>query len=160
MLVSGVATFIVDVMYTQLLTAVTLFVAVRGRCEDDWVSYNNFCYLHSQQRSYQTLTYTQARRQCQHLGADLVSIHSSHENTFLTSLVKANDQTDTWIGITNRWPSDTHSWSDGTPTTFTSWPDTSTSWPDDRKERRENDRRSVRGGNTEQQLSITDVFVA
>ena len=67
------------------------------------------------------LTWTDAQKNCQDQGGNLVSIHSEAENNFVVNLIEnANPNLgDVWIGLTD--PSVEGRWSDGSALSYTKW---------------------------------------
>ena len=61
------------------------------------------------------MSWNEARRQCQGLGADLASVTSSITNNFLTTLT----QEQAWIGGYK--DGDTWQWTDGSTWGYTNW---------------------------------------
>ncbi|XP_058889912.1 macrophage mannose receptor 1-like [Acipenser ruthenus] len=89
-------------------------------CANGWKSTNGLshCYKfflndHSKKRNWQS-----ARQDCLSRGAELVSIHSSGEQRFLSS---GDVGRTAWIGLQNDPLSGGYQWSDGSPVGFTNW---------------------------------------
>ena len=67
---------------------------------------------------YVQMTWDEAYQTCQSSGTDLVSIHSSEENTFVFNL--AGNKT-TWTGGSDRDTEGSFTWTDGTPWDTNLW---------------------------------------
>uniref|UniRef100_A0A673L5J4 C-type lectin domain-containing protein n=1 Tax=Sinocyclocheilus rhinocerous TaxID=307959 RepID=A0A673L5J4_9TELE len=73
----------------------------------DWFEFGEFCYKPFEEKK----TWHSARTACRQLGADLVSIRSMTEQSWLESYLY---QGTCWIGLS-------YHWSDGTPVSHTNW---------------------------------------
>ena len=78
---------------------------VPGFCKDGWTCFRNNCYLFASEAT----SWEFAQAQCSIQGADLVKIHNSDENDFITK----HWQVDTWIGL-HKNDEETFVWTDGT----------------------------------------------
>lgn len=58
-----------------------IFTLGTGRCNAGWDLFSDYCYYISQTR----LTWDEANTQCKAQGSQLVSVHNSDEQSFLTS---------------------------------------------------------------------------
>uniref|UniRef100_A0A8C6TAT9 C-type lectin domain-containing protein n=1 Tax=Neogobius melanostomus TaxID=47308 RepID=A0A8C6TAT9_9GOBI len=69
------------------------------------------------------LTWTEAEKSCQSLGANLASIHSAEEHTFISGLIKeANGENwQTWIGGQDAVQENLWLWSDGSVWDYSNW---------------------------------------
>ncbi|KAK2840185.1 hypothetical protein Q5P01_013925 [Channa striata] len=82
-------------------------------CPVGWTMFSgSFYFLSSLSDSW-----TNARRDCQNKGADLVVIDSLKEQNFLSELINV----DTWIGLSDRDKEGTWKWVDESPLIFTNW---------------------------------------
>ena len=90
-----------------------------GTCPKSWVKFDKYCYL-IRNSYYGTRHWSQARQQCLSLGADLASIHSSEEHSFLYTAASKGQQS-SWIGLNDRRIEKHMVWSDGTPLDFSNW---------------------------------------
>ncbi|CAH1774399.1 unnamed protein product [Owenia fusiformis] len=86
-------------------------------CPNDWTMDNSFCYSFEEER----VTWPMARLKCQNLavGADLVTIMSETEQTFINSKLQAIS----WIGFNDRAVEGSWVWNDGINPIFTNWGD-------------------------------------
>ncbi|XP_035860393.1 C-type lectin domain family 10 member A-like isoform X1 [Sander lucioperca] len=84
-------------------------------CPAEWRMLSSSCYLLSAESG----SWEKGRQYCRDRGADLVVIDSSEEQTFLSKFIKQNTQY--WIGLTDRDEEGTWKWVDGTPLTLKSW---------------------------------------
>uniref|UniRef100_A0A3Q1H684 C-type lectin domain-containing protein n=1 Tax=Anabas testudineus TaxID=64144 RepID=A0A3Q1H684_ANATE len=85
-------------------------------CPDGWTKLCSSCYFLSTESG----SWTTGREDCRTRGADLVVIHSSEEQIFLSAFTN----TKTWIGLNDRDREETWKWVDGTPLTVTNWAET------------------------------------
>ncbi|XP_026880092.2 macrophage mannose receptor 1 [Electrophorus electricus] len=87
------------------------------RCpSDDWHEFSEFCYKPYEQKR----TWYEARASCRRLGAELVSIMSLTEQSWLESyLYLANS--DVWTGLNDLTVSGYYTWSDNHEAKFTYW---------------------------------------
>ncbi|XP_075305906.1 type-2 ice-structuring protein-like [Odontesthes bonariensis] len=92
---------------------------LRGSCPMFWYSFNGRCYKYIASR----MTWGEAELHCVREQANLVSIHSLEEHTFVNSLIKNFDPTQgfTWIGLTDVHKEGGWMWSDGSTVSFTQW---------------------------------------
>ncbi|XP_035860394.1 CD209 antigen-like protein A isoform X2 [Sander lucioperca] len=84
-------------------------------CPAEWRMLSSSCYLLSAESG----SWEKGRQYCRDRGADLVVIDSSEEQTFLSKFIKQNTQY--WIGLTDRDEEGTWKWVDGTPLTLKNW---------------------------------------
>ncbi|XP_072291704.1 galactose-specific lectin nattectin-like [Eucyclogobius newberryi] len=96
-------------------------------CDEGWTQFGSRCFKFFSEIK----TWTDAEKSCHSFGANLPSIHSEAQNTFIVDLiVKATGQnTRTWLGGTDAVEEGKWLWSDGTIWDFTRWP-SSGSQPD------------------------------
>ncbi|XP_078665315.1 galactose-specific lectin nattectin-like [Branchiostoma floridae x Branchiostoma belcheri] len=86
----------------------------KGQCRSGWTGYNIYCYKFERNK----LDYDKADTYCRRRGANLASITSREENTFIVNLISKAPKT-VWIGLRrgrNSWI-----WTDGTPFTYENW---------------------------------------
>ncbi|XP_078697438.1 uncharacterized protein LOC144925334 [Branchiostoma floridae x Branchiostoma belcheri] len=86
----------------------------RPWCQSGWNSHDNYCY----KLVNVIADYESAKRYCSSQSANLVSIGSPEENTFVTNLI-TNVRNPVWIGLKrryNRW-----TWSDGSRLVYKNW---------------------------------------
>uniref|UniRef100_A0A8C7Q736 C-type lectin domain-containing protein n=1 Tax=Oncorhynchus mykiss TaxID=8022 RepID=A0A8C7Q736_ONCMY len=84
----------------------------------DWYEFGEFCYKPYGDKK----TWHAARGECRKLGADLVSIQSMTEQSWLESYLYMGKTTnDVWIGLNDMGFSGLFSWSDNHWVTFTYW---------------------------------------
>ncbi|KAK4312213.1 hypothetical protein Pmani_016336 [Petrolisthes manimaculis] len=89
-------------------------------CEDGWTAFEDYCYLYSNaDYNENTFTYTDAKTECQAMGAKLASIHTEEENDFVFSMLDEWSYTSTWIGMSDDGHSGSLAWTDDTSITFT-----------------------------------------
>uniref|UniRef100_A0AAV2L344 C-type lectin domain-containing protein n=1 Tax=Knipowitschia caucasica TaxID=637954 RepID=A0AAV2L344_KNICA len=88
-------------------------------CENGWTPFDSRCYKFFNRKS----SWMDAETSCLRVGANLVSVHSLEENTFIGDLIfkATGSNTGTWLGgtdavVNNRWM-----WSDGTRWDFEQW---------------------------------------
>ncbi|XP_072037146.1 galactose-specific lectin nattectin-like [Amphiura filiformis] len=86
-----------------------------ANCPPDWTAFNNHCYLYVEKDA----NWLSAERDCEGRGADLVSIHSSEENEFITNMTDGNERV--WIGLDDIAAEGDFTWSDGSHLNFTNW---------------------------------------
>ncbi|KAK8734902.1 hypothetical protein OTU49_005721, partial [Cherax quadricarinatus] len=101
--------------------ACELFPTHTVGCEEGWFNFDNYCYWASD--SYNWVSFSSARADCQSKGGDLASIHSAEENDYIVSQVNSDYYYNTywWIGMTDSGHEGTYQWSDGTSVTYTNW---------------------------------------
>ncbi|KAK2840183.1 hypothetical protein Q5P01_013923 [Channa striata] len=85
----------------------------RKHCPAEWTIFSSSCYFLSSQSD----SWTNARRDCQNKGADLVLIESLKEQEFLSGFTSES----AWIGLSDRDEEGTWKWIDGTTMTFGYW---------------------------------------
>jgi len=90
-----------------------------GTCPKYWIKFDKYCYL-LRNSYFGTRHWSQARQQCLDLGADLASIHSQEEQSFLYSAASKGRQS-SWIGLNDRRIEKHMVWSDGTPLDYSNW---------------------------------------
>uniref|UniRef100_A0A3Q1G3T5 C-type lectin domain-containing protein n=1 Tax=Acanthochromis polyacanthus TaxID=80966 RepID=A0A3Q1G3T5_9TELE len=88
-------------------------------CPTSWYNFNGRCYKYilTPQKWFG------AQVHCASMGANLVSIHSSHEQTFVTALISSFDPSErpTWIGFNDLFQEGRWTWSDGSEVNFVFW---------------------------------------
>lgn len=91
----------------------------RGTCPPFWFSFNDCCYKYVGSR----LKWADAELNCVSQGANLVSIRSLQENSFVSALIKNFDplQGHTWIGLSDSHKEQAWMWSDGSRVNFQHW---------------------------------------
>uniref|UniRef100_A0A3B3CH32 C-type lectin domain-containing protein n=1 Tax=Oryzias melastigma TaxID=30732 RepID=A0A3B3CH32_ORYME len=101
---------------------------LRGSCPPFWNSYGNRCYKYVAT----PMTWGDAELHCVSQGANLVSVQSHGEDTFVHTLIRNFDpaQPATWIGLSDAQKEGVWLWSDGSKITFQAW---STGQPDNYK---------------------------
>ncbi|XP_046570815.1 uncharacterized protein LOC124279057 [Haliotis rubra] len=89
----------------------------QGNCPDGWLPYYNEadrCYF----LSNTVKSWPDALSDCRRQGADLLSIHSDEENTYISTSVT---QGTAWIGLNDLSREGVYSWTDGSPLNFARW---------------------------------------
>uniref|UniRef100_A0A3Q3PZ54 C-type lectin domain-containing protein n=1 Tax=Monopterus albus TaxID=43700 RepID=A0A3Q3PZ54_MONAL len=91
----------------------------RSNCPMFWYGFNGRCYKYIATH----LTWADAELQCVSLRANLVSIHSLEEHSFVKALVKNFDPAEgfTWIGLSDIHKEGRWMWSDGSAVNFVFW---------------------------------------
>ena len=91
----------------------------RGSCPLFWFSFGTDCYHYVASQ----LSWAEAELNCLSLDANLVSIHSSNEMSFIATLIKSFDPTigNHWIGFSDVHKEGSWMWSDGSPRDFAFW---------------------------------------
>ncbi|XP_022074993.1 lactose-binding lectin l-2-like [Acanthochromis polyacanthus] len=91
----------------------------QGNCSMFWSRFNGRFYKYIATR----MTWADAELHCVSEGANLVSIHSTDEQNFVTSLIKNFDpaQNLTWIGLSDIHKEGAWMWSDGSKVNFVFW---------------------------------------
>nr|XP_046272981.1 lactose-binding lectin l-2-like [Scatophagus argus] len=91
----------------------------RGNCPTFWYNFNGRCYKYVSTH----LSWADAELHCVSEGANLVSIHSLEEQTFVKDLIKNFDHSEgyTWIGLHDIPREGGWMWSDGSAVNFTFW---------------------------------------
>ena len=91
-------------------------------CKSGWQIYNGACYKHF--RSTKKV-WQDAVKACSAEGANLVSIHSAAENSFVQSIIsymKGNRKVGwSWIGFNDIVVDGRFVWSDGSPNGYANW---------------------------------------
>ncbi|XP_067462383.1 macrophage mannose receptor 1-like [Thunnus thynnus] len=84
---------------------------LKGGCPPQWKKFHSKCYniINSQK-----VTWDGARKQCQEIGGNLVSISSRHVEVFLMTQMADTPTTDLWIGLHNLYGGEFY-WTDGQP---------------------------------------------
>ncbi|XP_051811869.1 ladderlectin-like [Acanthochromis polyacanthus] len=91
----------------------------RRGCPTSWYNFNGRCYKY-----IRTLkTWFGAQVHCASMGANLVSIHSSHEQNFVNALIRSFDPSarSTWIGFSDTSQEGRWTWSDGSEVNYVCW---------------------------------------
>ncbi|XP_045898372.1 type-2 ice-structuring protein-like [Micropterus dolomieu] len=88
-------------------------------CSDRWTEISGRCFLFVPR----AMTWSQAERNCQSLGANLASVHAAEEYRQIQRLIsnKAHRITQAWLGATDAAQEGVWFWSDGTPFAFSYW---------------------------------------
>lgn len=89
----------------------------RGNCPLFWFHFNGSCYKYVVKK----LTWAKAELNCVSQAANLVSIQSLQENTFVMALIKNFEGQHTWIGLADGQEEKALMWSDGSPLNFGDW---------------------------------------
>ncbi|XP_022255986.1 macrophage mannose receptor 1-like [Limulus polyphemus] len=94
-----------------------------GNCPSGWYTFGNKCFFFSEETDEEGVTWDEARRACRKKGPshDLVSIHSTKEQMFLTSMLGYSNKS-AWIGLQR--PSNEFGrfiWSDNSRFDFDFW---------------------------------------
>ncbi|XP_037650482.1 lactose-binding lectin l-2-like [Sebastes umbrosus] len=91
----------------------------RASCPTFWESFNNCCYKYVAS----VMNWADAELYCVSEGANLVSIRSLDEETFVKSLIKNFDPAErpTWTGLSDIHKQGAWMWSDGSAVNFTYW---------------------------------------
>uniref|UniRef100_A0A3Q2PGB0 C-type lectin domain-containing protein n=1 Tax=Fundulus heteroclitus TaxID=8078 RepID=A0A3Q2PGB0_FUNHE len=92
---------------------------LHGDCPVFWYNFNGRCYKYVAT----LMTWADAELYCLSQGANLVSIHSLQEESFVKMLISNFDpaQGITWIGLSDAQRDGTFFWSDGSKLSFTYW---------------------------------------
>ncbi|XP_072021135.1 perlucin-like protein [Amphiura filiformis] len=90
---------------------------VYGSCPPEWLPHEENCYFISTDR----LTFHAAQTSCQSMGAELTSVHSAAENTFLLHEMQASGIQGMWIGLHDTSSEGNFQWTDGTPFDYFDW---------------------------------------
>ncbi|KAM6892593.1 CD209 antigen-like protein A, partial [Xenentodon cancila] len=80
-------------------------------CPAGWRKFGCSCYFHSTESG----SWDEAREDCRARGADLVVIHDTKEQTFISTFIK----TLTWLGLNDKEEEGTWKWEDGSALTLT-----------------------------------------
>ena len=89
------------------------------QCSTGWLKWQNYCYKFDIPIR---LTWMNARERCVKYGADLVSLHSVDEVSFVIQQAQSAKRTHSlWIGLNDRNVEGGYVWSDGSPVFFTHW---------------------------------------
>ncbi|KAA0184747.1 hypothetical protein HAZT_HAZT005645 [Hyalella azteca] len=83
------------------------------KCETLWTQHASHCYS----KFYSKKSWHEAAETCRLFDAELASISSLHENTFLAAFTLE----DAWIGLSSEELSSSFVWTDGSDVTFTNW---------------------------------------
>ena len=84
------------------------------RCEEGWINFQESCYL----RVNTKMTWSEAQTTCEENDANLVTVNSDHEMTFLGSLMKDNGG---WNGLHMDEDGETLVWSSGENSDYQNW---------------------------------------
>ncbi|XP_024116211.2 galactose-specific lectin nattectin [Oryzias melastigma] len=92
---------------------------LRGDCPPFWYSYGNRCYKYIAT----PMTWGDAELHCVSQDANLVSVQSHEEDTFVHTLIRNFDpkEASTWIGLSDAQQEGGWLWSDGSKFTFQAW---------------------------------------
>ncbi|MED6256578.1 hypothetical protein ATANTOWER_029399 [Ataeniobius toweri] len=92
---------------------------LRSGCPLFWYRFNGRCYKYVAT----LMTWGEAEQHCLSQGANLVSIHSLQEESFVKTLIRNFDpaQGVNWIGLTDAQKEGAYFWSDGSKFTFSFW---------------------------------------
>ncbi|XP_076466735.1 low affinity immunoglobulin epsilon Fc receptor-like [Babylonia areolata] len=106
----------------MLLLAVILFSVFSPasgiECPDDWVSFENSCYVYVND----VATWTGAQTICALLHSRLVEIESAEENNFIVSQMKLRNVPKTWLGFNDFVREGRYVWtSTGEPMEYSNW---------------------------------------
>ncbi|CAH1796584.1 unnamed protein product [Owenia fusiformis] len=83
------------------------------RCEDGWEQYETSCFYFGDDR----MRWSQARSQCQNMNADLATINTEDEQSFISKIVPWRG----WIGLRDTIEQGKYYWVDGSPLNYTNW---------------------------------------
>ncbi|XP_055774435.1 galactose-specific lectin nattectin-like [Salvelinus fontinalis] len=88
-------------------------------CPLGWLSYNNRCFRYVASQ----LDWADAESYCVSLGANLASVNTMGEFSFVKNLIKIFDPTEhyTWIGLSDLHKEGRWMWSDGSKVVYTIW---------------------------------------
>ncbi|KAJ8008533.1 hypothetical protein DPEC_G00105860 [Dallia pectoralis] len=88
-------------------------------CPDGWHGHANKCYVYVPIRA----TWSEAERNCWHLGGNLVSVNDHSEYMFLLSVIEKSTKRDqrAWIGATDAVQEGLWLWSDGSRLKYNNW---------------------------------------
>ncbi|CAH1775812.1 unnamed protein product [Owenia fusiformis] len=95
---------------------------IDGTCPSGWKEYGNYCYEFNSYIINDQKTWTDAVDNCRHKNADLVSIWSQDEQTFVFENLPRTQENDFWIGLEANIDQG-YTWTDGSPVLFTNWND-------------------------------------
>ncbi|KAM9827377.1 type-2 ice-structuring protein-like [Neosynchiropus ocellatus] len=104
-----------------MVLAFASFCPTKGyyTCPCNWHEFGGRCYHFVPKK----MSWAKAERNCHSMNANLVSIHSEEEESFLKSFI--GDQTfliqKVWIGASDCWEEGSWYWTDGTKFSFTDW---------------------------------------
>uniref|UniRef100_A0AAY4A3Z7 Macrophage mannose receptor 1 n=1 Tax=Denticeps clupeoides TaxID=299321 RepID=A0AAY4A3Z7_9TELE len=91
-------------------------IAPVGGCASDWSRYRQYCY----KIGFGLKDWSEARASCKSDGGNLVSIRSSQEQAFLTTMIK-DAPGDLWIGLTSADSGWEYYWTDGKGVSYTNF---------------------------------------
>ncbi|XP_069815127.1 macrophage mannose receptor 1-like isoform X2 [Dendropsophus ebraccatus] len=94
--------------------------APEGGCPSDWLSFGKKCYGIFGTGEDEGVHWDNARRECQSLGGDLVTINDDLVQAFLMSNLK-NTKADVWIGLHDKHRAAKFVWSDQSGVYYTNW---------------------------------------
>ncbi|KAK2863331.1 hypothetical protein Q5P01_002864 [Channa striata] len=88
-------------------------------CPRGWSRYNNRCFLYVPR----AMTWAQAERNCQSMGANLASVHKAEEYHWVQRMISDHVHASprTWFGGSDGEEEGVWFWSDGTPFSFSYW---------------------------------------
>ncbi|KAM3929229.1 macrophage mannose receptor 1-like [Leptodactylus fuscus] len=94
--------------------------APEGGCPEDWVPFGKKCYGIFGTGEHKGVRWDNARRACQSLGGNLVTINGDLLQSFLMSHLK-NITVDVWIGLHDKNQINTFFWEDKCEVYYTNW---------------------------------------
>uniref|UniRef100_A0A8C6SEX0 C-type lectin domain-containing protein n=1 Tax=Neogobius melanostomus TaxID=47308 RepID=A0A8C6SEX0_9GOBI len=88
-------------------------------CPEGWSPFGTRCFKFFNTKA----TWTVAEKSCQSHGANLASIHSTEENTFIVALINqaTGENRRTWIGAQDAIQEGQWMWSDGSVWDYLNW---------------------------------------
>ncbi|XP_055007212.1 galactose-specific lectin nattectin-like [Boleophthalmus pectinirostris] len=106
------------ILHHICFSSFALIVSDEG-CADGWSRFDSRCFKFFND----VKTWTDAEKSCHSLGANLPSIHSAKENTFIKDLINSATGGDNhaWLGGSDAAQEGRWFWSDGTPWDYNSW---------------------------------------
>jgi len=110
----------------MLTTAVLLMVSNAAKISTNALSLDwSQCYAEScYHKAHSPMSWTEAGKFCVDLGAELASVHSREENTFLYYLCGSNDSC--WLGFSDAEVEGVWEWRDGSNVQYLNWGDNET----------------------------------
>lgn len=93
--------------------------SVNYKCETGWTIFQDHCYLINNDALF---TWSSAKSYCTSLNADLLSVSTAEEQTFINEHAQADDPNGRlWIGLNDLNVEGNFEWSDGTDVGYTQW---------------------------------------